>query len=648
MVRVINTRISYLTDGYCGLYAAGCVTVRLNRLCNRTSTATARMSGRDLRAFITSYRSQDGRGKHLAWTRGGSAAARPTEYQRLEAALEARRQESETIAQKVQKTLLAAKTSKETSLLRQHRQVWSSEHLRLRKAEEQAGSDLEAYVWLMLGSTNELQEHGSTNELQDHGLNLERERELFKMATVDPVLQLRDDLRFRLSELLQRRLPLHPSAGLQIQQQVNLVKELQEAVMGRLGAELQALEEEIAALGLEDCVACGSEVEPYPVPVEVLYADCPWPELKLSLLQSFDGLAERYQARRRSLKQRLGGTDRWCGWPAGDHLCFQWTVGQYGPDLADRRALCSDMLLRLLPHRSRQELMDHERVWDWQRFSQAQLQALARGWQRDRGELLTRALEVLEEARRHHQGELDLHREHRLQLETCARLRDTLQQWRAQQEVVSQQEAAMAARRQEKEEELLGQKRENEASMRSHQRDQLKEFYWRQQERRERLEKRDEERQAQLRRTMEEQARRDKERVRYREEALQVRRREREALELQQQREQEERQTRLEALRTQVAVVAEADPERMMGQTEAWRSRQQKDGVGLLKPLYNINTYTDSQIVSDPRVRVELALREAGLHETRYARQVLSDIQPPRPPRRDTVSANLTSGPLAL
>ncbi|CAL8321506.1 unnamed protein product [Merluccius merluccius] len=782
------------------------------------------MSGRDLRAFITSYRSQDGRGKHLAWTRGGSAAARPTEYQRLEAALEARRQESETIAQKRLilyrghddraaateshrwATNLPTTRSRDTGgsdvtltiglYLERERELFKMatvdpvlqlrDDLRFRRSEllqrrlplrpsaglqiqqqvnlvkelqeavmGRLGAELQAFeeeiaalgledcvacgsevepdpvpvevlyadcpwpelkLFLLqsfdglaeryqarrrslkqrLGGTDRwcgwpasdhlcfqwtvgqygpdladrralcsdmllrLLPHRSRQELVS-SLYLERERELFKMATVDPVLQLRDDLRFRRSELLQRRLPLRPSAGLQIQQQVNLVKELQEAVMGRLGAELQAFEEEIAALGLEDCVACGSEVEPDPVPVEVLYADCPWPELKLFLLQSFDGLAERYQARRRSLKQRLGGTDRWCGWPASDHLCFQWTVGQYGPDLADRRALCSDMLLRLLPHRSRQELvstrlhdllvcvqMDHERVWDWQRFSQAQLQALARGWQRDRGELLTRALEVLEEARRDHQGELDLHREHRLQLETCARLRDTLQQWRAQQEVVSQQEAAMAARRQEKEEELLGQKRENEASMRSHQRDQLKEFYWRQQERRERLEKRDEERQARLRRTMEEQARRDKERVRYREEALQVRRREREALELQQQREQEERQTRLEALRTQVAVVAEADPERMMGQTEAWRSRQQKDGVGLLKPLYNINTYTDSQIVSDPRVRVELALREAGLHETRYAQQVLSDIQPPRPPRRDTVSANHTSGPLAL
>ncbi|CAL8267662.1 unnamed protein product [Lota lota] len=601
------------------------------------------MSGRDLRAFITNYRTQDG--KHLVWMRDGSVSTRcqPAEYQHLEAALQARRQESETIAQKVQKTLSAAKSSKETSLLRQHRQVWSREHLRLRTAEEMAGSDLEGFVAL-LGSTNELQDHGSTNELQDHGLYLERERELFKMATVEPVLQLRDDLRFRLDELLHQRLTLPPSEGLQIQQQVNLVKEQQGAVTGRLRAELLALEEEIAALGLEDCVACGSEIVPEPVPGEVLDADCPYPELKLSVLQSFHTLAESYQARQRSIAERLGGMDRYCGWSASDHLCFQWTVGQYGPDLPDRRTLYADMLLRLLPHRSRQDLMDHERAWDWQRFGQAQLRSLAQGWQRDQGELLARALVTLEEAQHAHQEELLLHLERRLQLDTCTRLRDKVQQWRAQQEEVSQLEALMAARRQEEEEKRLGRRRENEASVRSHQRDKLKEFYTRQQERRERLERRDEERLAQLRSSMEEQARRDKERVQYREETLQLRRQEREAGELQRQREQEERRTRLEALRTQVAVVAEADPERMMGETEAWRSRQ-KEGCEHQKPLYNINTYTDSQIVSDPRVRVEQALREAGLHQTQYARQILADILPPRAPRRDTVSAILKTEP---
>lgn len=44
------------------------------------------------------------------------------------------------------------------------------------------------------------------------------------------------------------------------------------------------------------------------------------------------------------------------------------------------------------------------------------------------------------------------------------------------------------------------------------------------------------------------------------------------------------------------------------------------------------------QIVSDPRVRAERALREAGLQHSQYARDVLSVIKPPKPQRRDTAT----------
>ena len=47
-----------------------------------------------------------------------------------------------------------------------------------------------------------------------------------------------------------------------------------------------------------------------------------------------------------------------------------------------------------------------------------------------------------------------------------------------------------------------------------------------------------------------------------------------------------------------VAVVAEADPGRLMGDTEAWRRRQRLEQEAFVphKPLYSINTYTDNQV----------------------------------------------------
>lgn len=44
------------------------------------------------------------------------------------------------------------------------------------------------------------------------------------------------------------------------------------------------------------------------------------------------------------------------------------------------------------------------------------------------------------------------------------------------------------------------------------------------------------------------------------------------------------------------------------------------------------------QIMSDPRVRIEQSLWKAGLYHSQYAKNVLSTIQPPKPPRKDTKS----------
>lgn len=47
-------------------------------------------------------------------------------------------------------------------------------------------------------------------------------------------------------------------------------------------------------------------------------------------------------------------------------------------------------------------------------------------------------------------------------------------------------------------------------------------------------------------------------------------------------------------------MVAEADPERMMADTEAWRSRHLNiKEFELQRPLYSINTYTDTQVRHD-------------------------------------------------
>ncbi|XP_029314504.1 coiled-coil domain-containing protein 148-like [Cottoperca gobio] len=597
------------------------------------------MSGRDLHAFITNFRAEDVEKLTLRMKNGlGSSKYKPAEYKRLKAIVDAKRLESDLIGLKVQKTRCAAKATKESSILRQHRQVWSTECPRLQKAEEKAEKDIQGFLEQI--RPNDRTDTGIFS-LQEYGLLLEREREAFRRATVEPVYQLKDDLRFRLGEVKHQLLTAHQSHWEQVIQQINFVKDQQDDITATLDAEYLALEEEIIGFGLEKYLTSTSDnlVKMENYPEEVLDSDCPYPELKDSLIQAFHSLLEGYQSRLQSLKDELQRSDRFCGWCADEHQRFQFTLSHYTQDASNHRGLYMDMLQRLFPEKTRQELMEHERVWDWQRFTQAQLTVVTQQCQRDQEELLARALVTLQEAKHAHQEELELHRGRQHQQDICSHLREKLQQWRAQQEEVAKLETTIAARQEEVEEERLKREQEKEAAIRSQHKDKVRQFYLQQQKRREMLEQRDQERLANLRSVMEEQARRDKERVQFRAGMLRRRREEREVQEHERQREEEEKQNCLEVLRNQVSVVAEADPGRMMADTEAWRSRHLNvKEFELQRPLYSINTYTDSQIVSDPRVRAEQALREAGLHHSQYAKEVLSVITPSKPPRRDTKS----------
>jgi len=70
-----------------------------------------------------------------------------------------------------------------------------------------------------------------------------------------------------------------------------------------------------------------------------------------------------------------------------------------------------------------------------------------------------------------------------------------------------------------------------------------------------------------------------------------------------------------------------------------WQHRRMPapaDGVNMHQPLFDIHTFNSGQISSDPRLKLETKLRDAGLHNTDYARHVMARVEPPKPPRKDT------------
>ncbi|XP_052004706.1 coiled-coil domain-containing protein 148-like isoform X2 [Xyrauchen texanus] len=598
------------------------------------------MSGRDFRAFITSRCSEETE-KLTRRTQAdlGSSKCKLTQYEQLRNMLEAKRLSSQRSEQKVQQVLRAAQVMKEKSVLRQHRQVWIQEHYRLNTARYKAEEDFQSFL-CEVGF-----EHGADtcvpSELLEDELNLEQEREAFRLATVEPVHQLRDDLQYRLTSHCTTA--NHSSELQDVLQQVVSVRQQQEEVMLRLQCECVALQQQISDTQLKERLLSAVMGDPVSdlekIPKEIITADCPYPDLRSDLINSFISLTDKYKHRLQTVQDRLQGMDRNCGWNEADHEFFKHIVSQYSPALRNQHALCTNMLQRALPHISPQELGAHERCSNWYHFSVAQRHLILQGWQRDRSELLLRALSVLDESRINHLKQKELQNQRSHQHSICLQLREKLQKWRAQQDEAVELEAALTARLYKEEEDRLKKQQHIEKSRRARLTQQVNKFHEEQQRRREEQRMRDMERLAELRKEMEEQMKRDKEKVKFREELLQQKIQQREAKEKQKKKEEDEREERLQALRNQVCKVAEADPERMMGETAAWRVRQHSDEVfPLQRPLYQLNTYTDTQIASDPRLRVEQALRSAGLHNTVYARHVLSEIQPLKPPRRDMES----------
>ncbi|XP_065493987.1 coiled-coil domain-containing protein 148 isoform X2 [Caloenas nicobarica] len=328
-------------------------------------------------------------------------------------------------------------------------------------------------------------------------------------------------------------------------------------------------------------------------------------------------------------------------WTEEDQWVFQAVIQQYPSNLQRRRTLYLDVLQRYLPHKSRHELVVHEKAWDRYHLVRNQRRALLLDWAQARKAFLLKAVASGAEASAAHQAEAALAGTRLKQQEICADLKAKVLQWKAQQEEAARLEAAGAARRKEEQDEEERLQKEQEMIRRAQEKEKVKKYWAEKQRKWQEQEEKDLRRLEEFRKLMAEQAVKDRERVKFRQALLEKRLLQKKELALQEAREEEEKEKCLEALRQQVAIVAKLDPARAVADTVASRARMgigAKEEFDLQKPLFKLHTYSEQQIISDPRLRVELALREAGLHETPYAREILPKIPPLKLPRRDMES----------
>ncbi|KAI4544166.1 hypothetical protein MG293_004432 [Ovis ammon polii] len=506
---------------------------------------------------------------------------------------------------------------------------------------------------------------------------------------INPIQQLREDLKYRQHHISQYSHSHSESNSVKVLEEVDFVKKQLKAVYEQLRLEQQKIENYLSDWSMKILDHSSEERSNLlsELPMELETLECPYPDLKSSILNEFCNFTEKYQKKLQDFDLQLEDICRNFQLSDEDRWIYQAVLDQYPGDLCGRRTLYLDMLQRYLPHKSRHDLVEHEKYCDQYRFAKEQRRILILSWNKNRRDFIQKAVLTLAEACATHEMESMLAKDRKKQQEVCADLKakgalatvpELLQQpsngfashptktflisdfaefhrfnqsllkqvpmvlqWRAHQEEVTRLEMEISARRREKEEEKEKLWKKKKLLQREEKKKEIRKYLADKERKWQEMEMRDLRRLEELKKLMAEQSVKDRERVKYRQELLEKRLMEKKEVALQEALEEEERGKRLEALRKQVAIVAQFDPVRMMSDTVASKARM---GIGteeefiLQKPLFTLNTYNEQQIISDPRLRFELALREAGLHKTFYAKEILPKISPQKPPRKDMES----------
>ncbi|XP_049980038.1 coiled-coil domain-containing protein 148 isoform X3 [Alexandromys fortis] len=473
---------------------------------------------------------------------------KPADYQQLHALTKATKLASASAEKKIRKAMETSKAAKEQMLVKQHKQVWWQEQERLQGTRCKLESEIKSC----------LNEESIGNECFCELMNFEKELAeqwcTYLKAVIHPIHQLRTHLKRQCQT--SQYAPSHTgSNSAMVLEEVDFVRKQSKAAFENLNQEQQKLEKDLSAWSVKLLDYSSEEkaslLSEHPMELETL--ECPYPDLKSSVLNEFWNLTEKYQKKLEDFDLQLEDIRRNFQLSEEEQWIYQAVLDQYPGNLLGRRTLYLDMLQRYFPHKSRHLLVEHEKYCDQYHFAGEQRRILIDNWTKSRKDFIQKALLILLEAWAAHETESILAKDRKRQRELCADLKAKIRKYWAE-----------------------------------------KQQKWQD------MEMRDLQRLEELTAFMAEQSVKDRERVKYRQELLEKRLMERKKVALQEVQEEEERERRLEALRKQVAVVVQSDPVRMMSDTMAWKARtgpEREDEFVLQKPLFTLTTYNEQQVM---------------------------------------------------
>ncbi|KAF8793098.1 Coiled-coil domain-containing protein 148 [Argiope bruennichi] len=529
-------------------------------------------------------------------------------------------------------------SKKELALLFQHKVIWEQEYMHLQYLEDRLQREIYNHLTIygQLGADGQLLLADNINFI----LEIEEEKAFFRENVVDPLWYIREDLKewVRQHEGLR---PLSDAAKVQHYQIKREVKELwvgYKEIAEDLLKEQRELEQQVKE-ALPPYVMAEEKQIAKGVPPEFHELYCPDPQLKENLIAELTRLDDSYSFRLRDLDRNCDRQACPGGWNDHDSAMFEHILEQYPPDLPDRRVLCFDRLKRTFPHKTLGQLMSYETWYQNNKFHKDRRKKCLEDWARERWSWLLRAVTEISQAQQSHAGH-QLSRDEALRQKfKCEVLRQRVEQWKKEKKNERLQKSEREAQRKlalKVGAAATGPLKKNTGEIWARQR--LAAFTRKGCD--SKRKRRCSPRRRNARKNNKEHPSTNKERVRYRTELFYANQKERRERMLKLREDEKARQQRLDQLRKQVQVNIDEVPDRIHQDTVASQARKEASSEGLaLKALHELRTVLDAEVHRDPRVRLEQQLREAGLLNSEYARYVLSQMHPPREPRKDTRSS---------
>ncbi|XP_008572533.1 PREDICTED: coiled-coil domain-containing protein 148, partial [Galeopterus variegatus] len=295
--------------------------------------------------------------------------------------------------------------------------------------------------------------------------------------------------------------------------QVDSVKRQLKAVFERLVLEQQKIENDLLDWSMKILDHFSEEKTNLlsELPMELESLECPYPDLKSSILNEFYNFTDKFQKKLQDFDLQLEDIYRNFQLSEEDHWIYQAILDQYPGDLFGRRTLYLDMLQRYFPHKSRHDLVEHEKYCDQYRFAREQQRVLLSNWNKNRKDFIQKALLALLEACAAHEMESTLAEDRKKQQALCADLKAKVLQWRAHQEEVARLEMEISARRREKEEEKKKLWKKKELMQREEKKKKIRKYWAKKEQKWQEMEMRDLQRLEELKKLMAEQSVKDRE-----------------------------------------------------------------------------------------------------------------------------------------